>query len=82
MLIIFCLTHGLSRENFRHQFFSLMYMWALRFILKLTGNLKPYLLKCKLALSFRSVYHFDLVYVVTEILIFLSYFHAIEDFLS
>ena len=41
--------------------------------------LKPYLLKCKLALSFRFICHFDLFYVVTEILIFLGYFYATED---
>ena len=60
--------------------FSFMYMWALRYMLNIyTGHLEPYLLKCKFAMSFRFVYHFDIFYVVTEILIFFSYFHAIED---
>ena len=80
MLIISCLTHGLSRENCLHQFFSFMYMWAIRFMLNIyTGYLNPYLLKCKLALRFRFVYHFDIFYIAIEILTFLSYFHAIED---
>ena len=43
------------------------------------GYLKPYLLKCKLALNFRFIYHFDLFYVVTEVLIFLGYFYSTED---
>ena len=72
ILIISCLAHGLSQENCLHQFFSFMYM---------TVYLKPYLLKCKLVLSFRYVYHFHLFYVVTEILIFLSYFYAIKGLL-